>query len=290
MNTEVFLKVVKSGSFKAAAQELGYTQAGISYIINAMEEELGIILFVRDYGGVRLSAEGNEVLFYMEQINNYERLLSAKANELKRLDSGSVSVRSFNSVSIHWLPGIIEKFNKDYPNITVELVSCEDDSEAERMVWDQNVDCGFFVMPLRSELETISLKEEPFLVSLSEEHPLASLKRVPLRELRRYPYIKMTYTDGMYLEQLFRLAGGEPESRYAMDNDYAALAMASKNFGYCIFPKMMLQGLPFPLKHLETDPSVTMEICIGTRSFETCSHATKEFMKYAADWVRECTK
>ena len=50
LNAEVFLKVVETGSFKKAADVLNYTQAGVSYIINAMEEEYGIKLFYNGKG------------------------------------------------------------------------------------------------------------------------------------------------------------------------------------------------------------------------------------------------
>ena len=60
LNASVFLKVVETGSFKRAADILGYTQAGISYIINAMEEECGLKLFYREYGGVRRSHQRHQ--------------------------------------------------------------------------------------------------------------------------------------------------------------------------------------------------------------------------------------
>ena len=52
---EAFLHIAETGSFKQAAHDLGYTQAGISYLISSMERELGIPLFVRDYGGAHLT-------------------------------------------------------------------------------------------------------------------------------------------------------------------------------------------------------------------------------------------
>lgn len=59
---EAFLHIAETGSFKQAAHDLGYTQAGISYLISSMERELGIPLFVRDYGGAHLTSEGAELL------------------------------------------------------------------------------------------------------------------------------------------------------------------------------------------------------------------------------------
>ena len=48
LNAEVFLKVVETGSFKKAADILNYTQAGVSYIINAMEKEFGLKFDIKE--------------------------------------------------------------------------------------------------------------------------------------------------------------------------------------------------------------------------------------------------
>ena len=57
---DAFLAAARCGSFKGAAAELGYTQAGISYLVNALEQELGLTLFLREYGGVHLTTEGRD--------------------------------------------------------------------------------------------------------------------------------------------------------------------------------------------------------------------------------------
>lgn len=50
---EAFLEAARTGSFKQAASELGYTQAGVSYLANALEKELGVRLFVRERAQAR---------------------------------------------------------------------------------------------------------------------------------------------------------------------------------------------------------------------------------------------
>lgn len=79
---DAFLTVARLGSFKAAAEELGYTQAGISYLVNALEKELGLTLFLREYGGVHLTTEGREVLGLVQAINADEHALATRVREL----------------------------------------------------------------------------------------------------------------------------------------------------------------------------------------------------------------
>ena len=61
METEkirALLTAADLGSFSKAADALGYTQSGITHMMNALEEELGVPLLVRGNRGVRLSSDG----------------------------------------------------------------------------------------------------------------------------------------------------------------------------------------------------------------------------------------
>ncbi len=287
INTEVFLKVVETGSFQAAAKELGYTQAGVSYIVRAMEEETGIKLFVRAHEGVRLSAEGSELLYYIRQINNSERLFASKVAEIRNLQTGSVSVRIFNSISVYWIPDILATFSDKYPNVDIKLITHENEMEAERMVYEQDIDCGFFIIPIKTELDTVFVGEYKLVASVAPDHPLAGREKFPISEMCNYPYIKMSYEEDHYFSELFSMSGGTPVYDYAIDNDYAALAMAARGLGYCIFPEIITQGAPFELRHMELDPPMSMKIHIGTKSLDKCSGAAKAFIRHVTEWAEK---
>ena len=65
---QAFVRTVECGSFTKAALQLGYTQSGVSHMINALEEEIGVLLLTRDRGGVQLTAEGQKLLPYFSEI------------------------------------------------------------------------------------------------------------------------------------------------------------------------------------------------------------------------------
>ena len=52
------LTAIDRGSLTAAAAELGYTQSGLTHMMNSLEDELGVSLLIRSKGGVRLSPTG----------------------------------------------------------------------------------------------------------------------------------------------------------------------------------------------------------------------------------------
>ena len=67
-NLNSFVKVARLGSFHAAANQLHATQPAISARINALEDELGAQLFVRDKSGTRLTPRGTQLLPYAEKL------------------------------------------------------------------------------------------------------------------------------------------------------------------------------------------------------------------------------
>ena len=292
INAEVFLKTAECGSFAAAAKELGYTQAGVSYIVNAMEEELGFSLFTREYGGVRLSTQGELLQPYIQALNNDERLLGAKINDLRALRCGKLKVLTFDSVSVHWLPWILRDYKRDYPGVDIELITMENSAQAEQMVRRQDVDCAFFLHTPRSkDLDVFPLMTERLMAIVPVDHPLAGLEKFPVAELGSYPYIRMAFGEETGISNIFRVHGVQPQIAYNLDNDHAAMAMVSAGHGFCIFPELSLRNAPFDLRIMEFDEPVTRTVSIAVRSAKTCSAPTAMFLKYtrryAENFLRE---
>ena len=58
---EALLMAVDLGSFTKAAEVLGYTQSGLTHMMNSLEKEVGFTLLERGRSGVRLTEEGERV-------------------------------------------------------------------------------------------------------------------------------------------------------------------------------------------------------------------------------------
>ena len=286
LNASVFLRVVETGSFKRAADKLGYTQAGISYIIGAMEEEFGLKLFHREYGGVSLTAEGARLFPLIRQIYDDEHYLQETVNEIRNLQTGTVRIVTFNSVYINWLPGIIRKYKERFPRIEFEILSCEEDSRAEEMLLNREVDCGFLSNPPTLDLDYFPLMEESFLATLPPDHPMAKKEKFPLAELGNYPYIMFSFDKRDFNPQFF-IDGVTPRTVLTVDNDFAAMAMVSQGLGMAIFPQILLKDTPYPLKCLEFDPPMRRTIVVAARSMDSCTRAAREFIRCTREWVEE---
>lgn len=117
---QVFLSVADAGSFGKASEKTGYTQAGISYIIKKLEDELGVMLFTRTPAGVRLTDSGKVLLpEFRRVVSSYgsfeSTLLAQKSGNIVAIHVGTV-----DTIAIKWLPRAIELFNERFPEVLVD--------------------------------------------------------------------------------------------------------------------------------------------------------------------------
>ena len=126
MNTskcQILLRAVELGNLTRTAEELGYTQSAVSRTIASLEREWGVPLLVRGREGALLTSQGEALLPQIRALCAAEDRLEEQVAALHGLTQGKLRVGAFNSVSIHWLPGIMKRFLTRYPGIRLDRKS-----------------------------------------------------------------------------------------------------------------------------------------------------------------------
>ena len=178
---QMFLKTVECGSFSRAAEELNFTQSGVSHAIGSLEEELGVTLLVRSHGGVTPTADGRALAPYFQEMCALSHRLEQHAEDLRGLDTGLIRVATFTSVSEKWLPGMLKTFQEKYPRIEFELLPSNFNNEISDWVLHGQADCGFISLPTPAEkyLDYWLLQRDQWKVILPCDHPLAGRDPFP---------------------------------------------------------------------------------------------------------------
>lgn len=280
MNAEVFVTVARLGSYRKAANKLGYTQAGISYIIRSMEEEAQLTFFIREFGGVKLTPEGEALLPQMEKLYECEQSVKNQIDSLRGLATGHIKLLSFNTVIVCWLPEILQGFKEKYPGIDIEILSCEGYSQAIQMLQNKDADCGFLTTTVSNEIEIIPLREEPDVVVVSKNHPLANRVMIPMKELENYPFIGYPEDEAPSVYEMARKNHLHFNQIMTISNDYGSFSLISKNLGFGIYPKMIVEKCMFPVKAVPTDLGSYTPMSLGFNSYEGLSLAAKAFVDY----------
>ncbi len=114
-------QVYKEGSFTKAAEKLFISQPSLSVAIKNIEKKLGADLFERVGSTLKLTETGAEYIAACEHIITAEKEFFNRINDINNLKTGKIVVGGTNYLSSYVLPRVINRFNKIYPDIEVEL-------------------------------------------------------------------------------------------------------------------------------------------------------------------------
>lgn len=274
-----FIKTVECGSFTSAAQTLNYSQSGISRMIGDLEKEWKVSLLERSRTGVKLTSDGTKLLPYARNVCEEYMKLQMEVDDLNGLQSGLIRIGTISSIATHWLPNIISEFQKKYPNIDYELLLGHY-ADIEEWVNAGRVDIGFTRVPTQSDLETEFLEQDKLLVVLPENHPMASLNKIPVSALEQYPFMLLEKNEKAEISEIFDRYGISPNIHFTTVDDYAVMSMVEKGLGISILPELILRRTPYRIITKELDVPSFRKLGIAIRDRKNVSLAVRRFLEY----------
>ena len=119
----IFEAAARLGSFTRAADELGVTQAAVSWQVKALERRLDQPLFRRLPREVVLTTGGERLARAATEAMN---LLRAAVSDLTEQADGVLALTALQSLSIQWLAPRLGAFQIAHPRIAVRLDTSRD--------------------------------------------------------------------------------------------------------------------------------------------------------------------
>jgi len=118
-NLRAFEAVARHLNFRAASEELSLTQSAVSRQIQALEEEIGVSLFLRHTRAVELTSAGAQLLRAV--LPSLERMDSAVRLIRRSAGRKSVSISTWASFASMWLIPRLEAFQSAHPDIDIRI-------------------------------------------------------------------------------------------------------------------------------------------------------------------------
>ena len=283
----VFLKVVETGSFTRAAQELDYTQSAVSQMVQTLEEELCATLFHRSKSGITLTPDGQEYLPFIRAVCNACDELRRKRREMEGLEGSVIRIGTFTSVSRNWLPFLIKQFKELYPSVQFELLQGEY-TNISQWIKEGSVDFGFVNPTAVSGLKTIPLYQDEMLAVLCPGHPLAVQKRLTLQSLADEPFILLDEGEHSVVLDAFASEGLTPNLQYKVYDDYSIVSMVEQGLGVSVLYRPVLQNIAQNLVTLPLDSPVTRTVAVACRDSRALSGASRTFLRFIEKHFSAC--
>ena len=114
-----FEAVARHLNFRAAAEEMALTQSAVSRQIQAIEEDIGVALFLRHTRAVELTSAGAQLLLAVQQA--LPRIDGAVRQIRQNAGRQSVSLTTFASFASMWLIPRLEAFQREQPGIDIRI-------------------------------------------------------------------------------------------------------------------------------------------------------------------------
>ena len=224
---QAFVRAVESGSLTDAANQLNYTQPGISHMISALEQELGFTLLFRSKAGVVPTEDGKRIYDVAVQLIQVEERLKDIANQINGLVTGTIRLGGYFSVMTKWIPDFVTVFSARYPQIELQLFEGEYDEQLA-MLKSGQIDVALLSSQAPRGYVFIPLHLDPAVALIPLDYELVQKKRICSSDLLAYPMIVQHETSAEELFHVFSSRRVAVNSRCMVKSDATIIALVQR--------------------------------------------------------------
>ena len=283
---KAFIESVERGSFRAAAEALGYTPSAVSQLVAALEKDLGLNLLVRSKKGVKVTSEGAKLAPIVRSYLAREKEMYELASEMQGVSIGNLTIAAYPSVATTWLPEIVRTFQRDYPDVQFSIMEGIRE-EIFKHLDDHIADMGFMAYAEPMDYEWTPLAQEEIIAVVPEDHLLAGAKAYPIADCEKDDFIMTSWGKDIEIQNIFRKYKVTPNVKYTTYDTPATLAMVRMGLGVTFANELSAQYWNEHLVKLPLDPPQMVEFGIAYTSKEHMTSAAKKFYDYAVRFIKE---
>ena len=118
-----FLVTAEEGSLSAAARALGLAQPTLRRQVDALQQDLGVVLFERFGRGLELTPAGTALIAHARKMGDAAMALSLAAQGQSDNVAGLVTVSASDAYAGLLLPPVLKRLKAAHPSITIRLVA-----------------------------------------------------------------------------------------------------------------------------------------------------------------------
>ncbi|MFE1903627.1 LysR family transcriptional regulator [Streptomyces gardneri] len=261
----VLRAVAATGSFSAAARELGCTQPAVSQQMKALEGSAGTPLLIRTGREMRLTQAGEVLVRHASGILAGLTAAEEEVAAIAGLRAGRVRLVSFPSGSSTLVPTALAALRAAHPGTRVSLVEAEPPRSIE-MLREGDCDVALAFRYGAGQAEWDDLVVRPLLADrlvglVPEGHRLADAGSVGIAELAEESWIAGCPRCRRQLVDVCEEAGFTPRIDFATDDYPAVVGLVGAGLGVAVLPELAIESVrPKGARTVTVEPAVEREI------------------------------
>lgn len=242
------MAVARTGSFTLAAAQLYVSQPALSQSIQRFEHEIGMTVFSREKGQLRLTEAGSIVVEEGEKLLEAEQRIYDRLKSLKEKTPNRITIGAASSYQRFLLPDVLTELQPLYPDLQIRIEEGFSHSLC-RQVGEGKLDFSLAFGPFEIPVQAVSILDEEVFLAVSPQSPLNdSLSQVPdegspfpvadLSLCREEPFI--LYPQDRRIQRILMeetgRAGFTPKAAITGYSTEAANSMAYSGMGLAFVP------------------------------------------------------
>lgn len=186
---QVFHTVARLLSFTKAAEHLHMTQPAVTFQVRQLEEYFNTRLFDRTHNRISLTAAGEKVYHYAEQIFVLYGEMENAVRGLTGEVSGVLMIGASTTIAEYMLPALLGDFKAKYPDVQIRLQVANTDHIVS-LVENNSIDLGVVEGSVSNKnLVVETCRMDQMVLVVPNSHDLTGEESVSLDRIADYPYI-----------------------------------------------------------------------------------------------------
>ena len=256
---ESFIHVVHLKSIHKAAEALYLSQPTVTARIKTLEQDLGILLFLRKGRSLTLSEEGKAFIPYAEQII---RTYQQGKNLVKKDEHPEEIVIGANLItSQYFIPFALPSLKKAHPELRFKFISASNEVLVEKLLQKQ-VDIAFLKDVNHRGLQKHELLNNAVKLVVYPGHLFQFQKKISVQQLasEAMVFFECGAFDWNRVYHLFEIANIEPKIDFLVDHLEVAKSIILNKHGIGFLPSLSIKDELQRGELIEIDVSHLLQI------------------------------
>ena len=244
---EILMTAIDLGSFTKASEVVGYTQSGLTHMMDALEREVGFSLLQRDHNGIQLSPQGRQ-------------LMNAISEQKKEV----IRIAAYASIAMHWMPELLYRYKRVCPDVSVDLRMVDNALEPYELLESGQTDVIFASRQNYSFCDWTPLYNEKMYAILPKDYPLNGRTTFPLEEFSGQDFLMPYGRFDIDVNAAMDSVGVKLNASVSRVDDETVIRMVGHGLGVTMMTELMIRGRTDDVLCVPVDPPRLRELGMGT--------------------------
>ena len=281
---KALLTAVDMGSLSGAAQKLGYTQSGLTHMMNALEDEFGFSILQRGYYGIKLTPAGERIIPRVRQLVMCEEALDNEVELVRSFGDNVLRIGAFSSMAGTWLPSIVERFNSEFPDITVNIQTGTV-AELYGGLDEGRFDVCFGTKNSKYDFKWFPLEKDRFYAILPKDYPVEE-EEFYIKRFTGTKFLMPGLGFDDDISAVFSENNVRPFVTPTYVDDPAIISMVEHGLGISMLSELIIAGRVDSVKVLPIVPEVSRTLSLAMKQDKVLTLPLKRLVAITKDFAK----